>query len=89
MVCQYCFFNHGFKFKDPVCNGCHDLTILLLNITYIAIMTVKEVDNSCIIHKISKSEVTHLLKNLYWMMVGIYKIHTKKNQYQKSSPLSL
>ena len=25
MICQYCFFNHGFKFQDYVCNGCHDV----------------------------------------------------------------
>ena len=27
IVCYYCFFNHWFKFQDPVYNGCHDLTI--------------------------------------------------------------
>ena len=40
MVCQYWFFNHGFRFQDSVCNGCHDLTILYLNISNIAIITV-------------------------------------------------
>ena len=27
MICHYLFFNHGFKFQDYVCTGCHDLTI--------------------------------------------------------------
>ena len=27
MICHYWFFNHGFKFQDYVCNGCHDLTM--------------------------------------------------------------
>ena len=28
LICHYWFFNHGFKSQDPVCNGCHDLTML-------------------------------------------------------------
>ena len=56
MICHYWFFNEEFKFQDSVCNSCHDLTILCLNISDIAITTVKNVDYCCIIHNISKSE---------------------------------
>ena len=63
MICHYWFFNHGFKFQDSVCNGCLDLTILSVNISDIAIITVKDVDCCCIIHNISKSEAINLLKN--------------------------
>ena len=28
MICQYWFFNQGFKFQDLVCNGCNDLKTL-------------------------------------------------------------
>ena len=52
MICHYWFFNHGFKFQDSICNGCHDLTILIVNISGIAIITVKNVDYCCIIHNI-------------------------------------
>ena len=52
MICNYWFFNHGFQFV----NGCHDLTILSVNISDIAIITVKDVDYRCNIHDISKSE---------------------------------
>ena len=62
MICHYWFYNHGFKFQDSVCNGCHDLTMLCFNISNIAIITVKNVDYHCIIHNISKSEAIHLLK---------------------------
>ena len=41
MICHYCFFNHGFKFQDSICNGCHGLIILSVNINDIAIITVK------------------------------------------------
>ena len=54
MICHYCFFNHGFKFQDSVYNGCHDLTILCLNISDIAIITIKIIDYCCIIHNITK-----------------------------------
>ena len=63
MICHYLFFNHGFKFQDYVCNCCHDLTMLSVNISDIAIITVKNVDYRCIIHNISKSEAINLLEN--------------------------
>ena len=62
MICHYCFFNHGFKFQDSVCNGYRDLTTLCLNISDIAIITAKNVGYRCIIHSISKFEAINLLK---------------------------
>ena len=63
MICHYWFFNHGFKFQDSKCNGCHDLTILKVNISDIAIITIKNVDYHCIFHNISKYEAINLLKD--------------------------
>ena len=60
MICYYWFFNHGFKFQDYVCNGCHDLTILSLSISDIAIITVKNIDCYCIVYYINKSEAINL-----------------------------
>ena len=60
MVCHYFFFNYGLEFQDYVCNGCYDLTILSVNVSDIAIITVKNVDYCCIIYKIGKSEATNL-----------------------------
>ena len=34
IACHFWFFNHGFKFWNSVCIGCHGLTIWLLNYTY-------------------------------------------------------
>ena len=62
MICRYWFFNHGLKFQDFVCNGCHNLTMLIVNISDIAIITIKNVDYRCIIHNINKSEAINLLK---------------------------
>ena len=63
IVCYYFFYNHGFKFQDSVCTGCHDLTILCLNISDIAIITVKNVNFCYIIYNINKTEAINLLKN--------------------------
>ena len=56
MICHYWFFNHGFEFQDSLCNDCHDLTILCLNISDVAVITIKSGDYCGIIHNISKSE---------------------------------
>ena len=53
-------FNHGFKFQDSVRNGCHDLTIMYLNISDIATITVKNDYYCCIILNINKSEAIKL-----------------------------
>ena len=50
-------------FSDYVWNACHDLTMLIVNISDIEIITVKNVDYCCIIHNVSKYEAIHLLEN--------------------------
>ena len=57
------FLNHGFKVQNSVCNSCHDLTMLSVNISDIAIITIKNADYRCIIHNITKSEAINLLEN--------------------------
>ena len=63
MICHYWFFNQGYEFKDSVCNVYHDLRMLNVNFGDITIITVKNIDCQCIIHKVSKSEAINLLKN--------------------------
>ena len=41
MIWHYWFFNHGFRFQDYVCYGCHDLIILSVNIKDIAISLLR------------------------------------------------
>ena len=62
MISHYWFLNHGFKLQDSVWNGCHNLTILCLTISNIAIITVKNVDYRCIIHHINKPNAINLFK---------------------------
>ena len=44
LICHCLYFNHGFKFQDCVWNGCHNLTMLCLNISDIPFISVKNVD---------------------------------------------
>ena len=62
MICHYWFFNLRFKFQNSLCNGCHDLTMLRVDITNIVVITVKGVGYRCIIHDITKSEAINLSK---------------------------
>ena len=63
VICRYWFFNHGFKFQDFVCNGCHDLTMLSVNISDNVIITIKNDDYRSIIHNISESVAINLLES--------------------------
>ena len=62
VICHYFFLNHRFEIQYYVCTGCHDLSMLCLNISDIAIITFKNVDYCCIMYNISKSEVINLLE---------------------------
>ena len=44
IVCHYWYFNHKIKFEKSVCNSCHDLLMLYLDIGDITIITVKGID---------------------------------------------
>ena len=63
-ICHYWYFlNKGFKFQPNVCNRCHDLLMMSMNLSDIAILNIKGSDYRCIISLISKSEVVNLLQN--------------------------
>ena len=81
IVCHYWYFNHGFKFQNSVCNGCHDLTVLFLNLSDIAIITVKDIDYRCVVHDISKAEAIHLLENSVLDCRGYTQNTYQRNHY--------
>ena len=57
------FLNKGFKFQTYVCNRCHDLLMLSMNLNNIAIFQIKNADYRCIITETRKSEAINLIKN--------------------------
>ena len=63
-VCHYWYFlNYNFKFQADVCTWCHDLLIMSINFSDIAILNIKGSDYLCIISLISKYETMNLMKN--------------------------
>ena len=63
IICHYWQFDHRLKFQISVSNGCHDLMLLCLNLSNIAIITVKEVDYCCITYDTGKYDSSHILEN--------------------------
>ena len=50
------FLNKGFKFQQNVCNRCHDLLMMSMNLSDIAILNIKSADYCCIISDVSNFE---------------------------------
>ena len=47
-ICHYWYFlNTGFKFQPYVCNRCHDLLMMSMNLSNIAILKIKNADYCC------------------------------------------
>ena len=62
--CYYCYFlNYSFKFQPNVCNRCHDLLIISMDLSDIAFFNIKGSDYLCIISLVSKSEAINLMQN--------------------------
>ena len=64
-ICHYWnFLNKGFKFQPNLCNGCHDLLMMSMNLSNIAIVNIKGSYYCCIISVISKSEAINLIQSI-------------------------
>ena len=64
MLCHYWYFNDvGYKFQPYVCNGCHNVSVMIYELKNIAILNVKGVDYRCILWGISKKEAVNILNN--------------------------
>ena len=62
-ICHYYFLKKGFKFQPNICNRCHDLLLLSMNLSDIAILNIKSADYCCIISGIGKNETINLMQN--------------------------
>ena len=75
-ICHYWYFlNKECKFQPHACNRCHDLLMMFMNLTGIAILKVKNADYCCIITGISQIEAIELLQK-----IGL----TKKSEHYKT-----
>ena len=63
-ICYYWYFlNYSFKFQPNVFNRCHDLLMIIINLSDIATLNIKGSDYHCIISLISKNGTIKLLQN--------------------------
>ena len=63
-ICHCCFFlNYSFKFQANACHRCHDLLMMSMNLSDIAILNIKGSDYRCIISLISKNKTIKLMEN--------------------------
>ena len=64
IICYYWYFlDKSFKFQPTVCNGCHNVLMMSMNLKDIAVLNIHGVDYCCIINGTSKSKAIGLLKN--------------------------
>ena len=62
-VCYYWYFlNYSFKFQPNVCNRCHDLLMMSMNLSDIAILNIRGSNYRCIVSLISKNEAINLMQ---------------------------
>ena len=62
--CHYWYFlDKGFKFQPDVCNGCHNVLMMSMNLGNIAILNIRGIDDRCIISRIVKSQAINLMQN--------------------------
>ena len=63
-ICHYYYFlDKGFKFQRNVYNRCHDLLMMSVSLSDIAILNSETADYWCINSVISKNEAVNLIQN--------------------------
>ena len=63
-ICHYYyFFNCSFKIQPNACNRYHDLLMMSINLSDIAILNIKGSNYRCIIRLISKNEAINVMQN--------------------------
>ena len=72
-ICHYWYFlEKGFKFQLDVYNGYHDLLVMSMNLSDIAILSIHGTNCCCIVSRINKNEGVNLMQNMYLTKVKIY-----------------
>ena len=72
-ICHYWYFlEKGFKFQLDVYNGYHDLLVMSMSLSDIAILNIHGTNYCCIVSRINKNEAVNLRQNMYLTKVKIY-----------------
>ena len=49
MISHYWYFSDGFKYQPYVCNGCHDFSMCVQNLSDFFVVTIKNVTTGSIL----------------------------------------
>ena len=64
MICHYWYFKDtGYKYESYVCNGCHDLSMVVYDLNDFMILNIKGVDHRCYVFNMKKSDSINWLNN--------------------------
>ena len=64
MICHYWYFKDiGYKYKPHICNGYHDLSMIVYNLNNFMILNIKDVDYICYVFNMSKKDAIKLLND--------------------------
>ena len=64
MICHNWYFkNIGYKYQPYVCNKCHDLSMIVYDLSDFMILNIKGVHYRCYIFNMSKNDAITLLNN--------------------------
>ena len=64
MIYHYWYFKDiGYNNEPYVCNGCHDLSILVYDLNDFMILSIKGMDYRCYVFDMSKSDTINQLNN--------------------------
>ena len=63
MICNYFYFKDGFKYQPYVCNGCHNFSMTVMNLSDFFILSVGGVDYRVYIANVDKKDAAFIFKN--------------------------
>ena len=72
MICNYYYFKDiGFKYQPYVCNGCHDFSMTVQNLSDFFFVTIKNVDHRVYITGVDKKAAIFILKDFDLSDTGV------------------
>ena len=64
MISHYWYFKDiGYKYEPHVCNGCHDLSLVVYDLNDFMILNIKGTDYRSYVFNMSRSDAIALLNN--------------------------